>query len=239
MKTRRFSFANGLLLLLFAALLAACTEYEDDYISKYCPGSCTEVSGRITTGDGSTPLKGANLLVQWENGNVMSGTSIVRKKAYAQTDADGRYTLRFLLRDEELESGYLSIETALPSENYFVCLPDDTLWPDEIRRDTTFTRNFHYPQRAKLVLELTNRQAMNLGDEIRTSIDFETPDGEPVRCSSRQHWSAQGNSRQTVAAPADHLAYLTISKTKSGLITTQTDTIYLTAEEQRVYKLTF
>ena len=239
MKTKRFTAANRLLLLLFAALLTACTSYEDDFISEYCAGSCTEESGRITTGDGRTPVKGDNQVEPWKNGNSVYGTSIVGKKAFARTDADGRYTLRFLLRDEELESGYLSIETALPSKNYFICLPDDTLWPDEIGRDTTIIRNFHYPQLANLVLELTNRQAMNSGDEIRTSIDFETPDGEPVRCSSRQNWSAQGNSRQTVAAPANHLAYLTISKTKAGLITTQTDTLYLSAEEQQVYKLTF
>ncbi|WP_245539638.1 hypothetical protein [Pontibacter roseus] len=67
-----------------------------------------------------------------------------RKKAVTYTDAQGNYTLRFLLRDDEMEDGYVVINpqvTNCPNPECYAY----TLYWDELKRDTTYTYNIELP----------------------------------------------------------------------------------------------
>ncbi len=116
---------------------------EDDYISKYCPGSCTEVTGRVLRSNGQ-PLANVQLSATWQDGGgtFKGGGGTRRKKAVAYTDAQGNYTLRFLVRDNEINWGYFKI---VPQETICsqVNCPSFTLfWEDTFKRDTTITHDF-------------------------------------------------------------------------------------------------
>ena len=93
------------LLPVLLLLLAGCVSQEDDFISKYCPGSCTVIRGRLTTEDGTQPMAGVKVNVYWRSyqGYLQLGYS-ERRKAVATTDANGNYELSFLLRDDELNA---------------------------------------------------------------------------------------------------------------------------------------
>ena len=98
-----------LLPVLLLLLLGGCISHDDDFISKYCPGSCTVIQGRLTTEDGTQPMAGVKLNVYWRSDQsyLQFGYS-ERRKAVAITDANGNYELRFLLCDDELnEQGSL------------------------------------------------------------------------------------------------------------------------------------
>ncbi|MCP2043842.1 carboxypeptidase-like regulatory domain-containing protein [Pontibacter sp. HSC-36F09] len=140
MKTR-FVYRYGLLLALFFGL-NACIEKEDDYISKYCPGSCTEVNGQVLNGSGQ-PLRGMQLLATWQNLRTFKagGGGATRKKAVAYTDDSGNYTLRFLLRDDEMLEGQIEVVPQGRNCNQTTC-QSYTLYWDELKRDTTFSHDF-------------------------------------------------------------------------------------------------
>lgn len=144
MKTRY----NRLVVLMLPALfmLGSCVEDQEDYLSKYCPGSCTEVSGQVRQGSNGQPVPGVQLVATWNNLPTfklsLGGTT--RKKAVAYTDAQGNYTLRFLLRDDEMLDGQIEVtpqgsNCSLPNCRTY------TLYPEELKRDTTYTRHFLLP----------------------------------------------------------------------------------------------
>ncbi|PKV63064.1 carboxypeptidase-like regulatory domain-containing protein [Pontibacter ramchanderi] len=128
---------------ILSLLLTGCIEKEDDYISKYCPGSCTEVTGRVLRAASGQPIPGMQILATWDNRKSfkegIGGT--VRKKAVAHSDNDGSYTLRFLLRDEEMMEGEIEIVPQGRGCNETNC-QRYTLYSSELKRDTTFTHDF-------------------------------------------------------------------------------------------------
>ncbi|MBD1397113.1 carboxypeptidase regulatory-like domain-containing protein [Pontibacter sp. JH31] len=136
------------LILSFLAfwLITACTKEEEDYISKYCPGACTVVSGRIIKSGSLQPVAGMQVLASWKNLRHFKagGGGTIRKKAIVSTDQQGNYTLRFLLRDEELQDGVLVI-SPLNGECPTSDCPSYTLYHDELKRDTTYTYDFQLP----------------------------------------------------------------------------------------------
>ena len=124
-------------------LLTGCVKEEDDYISKYCPGSCTEVSGRVLQAANQQPIPGVQVLAIWDNTrNFKEGLGgTVRKKAVAYTDEAGNYTLRFLLRDDEMLDGRIEITPQGRGCNQTNCRSYNLYW-EELKRDTTYTHNF-------------------------------------------------------------------------------------------------
>ncbi|MBX0333402.1 carboxypeptidase-like regulatory domain-containing protein [Pontibacter sp. HSC-14F20] len=138
MKTR---FAYQYFLLLTLAIgLGACTNKEDDYLSKYCPGSCTEISGQVLRGNGQ-PMANVQLSATWRDMHYLSGGTI-RKKAVAYTDDSGRYTLRLLVRDDEINNGHFEVQPYGVSCSQSACPSFNFFWEFEFKRDTTFTHDF-------------------------------------------------------------------------------------------------
>ena len=141
MKTKlTYWYGLGILSML---LLTGCIVEEDDYISKYCPGSCTEVSGRVLQASNRQPIRGVQVMASWDNRKSfkegMGGT--VRKKAVAYTDESGSYTLRFLLRHDEMQEGEIEIAPQGKNCDQATCRIYTLYW-DELKRDTAFTHDF-------------------------------------------------------------------------------------------------
>jgi hypothetical protein len=133
------------LIVLMLCCLTGCVNEQEDYISKYCPGSCTEVSGKVLRASGQ-PVKGMQLTATWRNMRTfyegMGGTT--RKKAVAYTDAQGNYTLRFLLRDDEMEDGYIDVSPQIANCPDWECYSYTLYW-DKLKRDTTYTYDLVLP----------------------------------------------------------------------------------------------
>lgn len=132
------------LLLLPLLLLFGCNTLEDDYISKYCPGSCTVIKGQVTQAN-NAPAAGISLMLIWQDG-YLPGSVTTRKKAAVTTDENGNYELRFLLRDDELSNGRIRILSDVPLEPCDGCPADSegnsTYINSELKRDTTLNIDF-------------------------------------------------------------------------------------------------
>lgn len=130
------------ILLALALLFSGCNKEEDDYISKYCPGSCTEVSGQVLRANGQ-PMASVMLSANWMNLRHFKegGTGMIRRKAVAYTDSQGRYTLRFLVRDDEMLDGHMEVALQGNLCEQVAC-ERYTLYSHELKRDTTYTYDF-------------------------------------------------------------------------------------------------
>ncbi|MDX5438320.1 MAG: carboxypeptidase-like regulatory domain-containing protein, partial [Pontibacter sp.] len=71
-------------LLLMACFLSSCDLEKEDYVSKYCPGSCTVIKGRVTREDGK-PLVGATVRARWSKSGYLQ-PKFTREKAVTTTD---------------------------------------------------------------------------------------------------------------------------------------------------------
>lgn len=142
MKTRLLR-SYGLVIIALC-WLTGCVDEQEDYISKYCPGSCTEVRGQVVLTSTGQPVKGMQLTATWKDVYYPMAGGTVRKKAVAYTDAQGNYTLRFLLRDDEMYDGYVVVSPQVSNCPDPECHAYTLSW-DELKRDTTYTYDFVLP----------------------------------------------------------------------------------------------
>ncbi len=234
-------------LLLLCLLLFGCTSHEDDFISKYCPGSCTVIQGRLTTDNGTRPLAGVKLNVYWRSHQAYLQFGYTeRRKAVATTDENGAYELRFLLRDDELntfnqiQNGSIRIAPVLDKTKYFICRGDKIIfYNDELTRDTTLTLNYTLPQVAYLDIKPQNRQAMKSGDYLDIHLSVKSGENNNHVCNTGYSFNAAGGVHEPVAVAALQPITVTVKKIKDGLTTETKETITLTPGERLVYQPTF
>ncbi|WP_161890663.1 hypothetical protein [Pontibacter russatus] len=236
-----------LLPLLLLLLLGGCISEEDDFISKYCPGSCTVVKGRLTTGDGSEPMAGVKLNVYWHSyeSYFKLGYS-QRRKAVAITDQIGNYELRFLLRDDELnlkgryENGYIVVAPVLEEGRYITCRGETTIYEEfGLRRDTTITLDYTLPKAAYLDLTPKNTEAMQPGDSFRAEVDISAGRSNTERCNTGVIWHQGYSSATTLNIPANRPLTLRITSIKNGTATETVKTIQLKPGERLPYEPAF
>ncbi|MCJ8167327.1 hypothetical protein MKJ04_20975 [Pontibacter sp. E15-1] len=235
------------LLLLMLVVLSGCTSKDDDFISKYCPGSCTVFKGNIATANGTVPLAGIKLNVYWRSYQeyLQFGYS-ERRKAVATTDQDGRYDLRFLLREEELnargqiENCSFRVVPALDETKYFICFDEKAIFSSyDMQRDTTFTLDYTLPQTGFVDIQLQNRQAMQSGDKIIINVSVKSGENNNYTCSTAYSFSASYAYPSPLITAALQPVLLTINKMKNGVYTETQDTITVAPGERLPYQLTF
>lgn len=227
----------SLWLLVLIPFLWGCHQKEEDYISKYCPGSCTVIKGRVTTGQGAMPMAGVTLLAQWHYSRYLSG-STVRKKAFATTDANGNYELRFLLRDDELQEGYIEIITNLDPEKYTYCQPGDFYYAGELERNTTLEQNYALAAKATLELQLSNPDALGPNNTLVVTARYTTSPTDGTECEQRIFWSNTDMTQQLHVASGTPVN-ISIARTKNGQQTTENLTVQLQEGETQALPLTF
>ncbi|RIJ34075.1 hypothetical protein [Pontibacter oryzae] len=227
----------SLWLLVLIPFLSGCNQEKDDYISKYCPGSCTIIKGRATINNGSTPLAGVTLLAQWHYSRYLSGSTI-RKKAFATTDANGNYELRFLLRDDELQGGYIEVITNLDPEKYTYCQPGDFYYAGELERNTTLERNYALAAKATLELQLSNPDALGPNNSLVVTARYATAPTQGAECEQRIFWP-QTTATQLLTVASGTPVTISIARTKNGQQTTENLTVQLQEGETLALPLTF
>jgi len=147
---------------LIATLLtfdARFTE-EDDLISQKCDGPCATLEGKLTTYDGTVPLKEVQVVVTWVEtfgGGVTIG-GITRKKASVQTDEDGNYRLRFNIRADEMTAGHFDLEIMTPDDDFYFCNSGDhpIVYLFDLKNDTTISNNIYIPYKTSLKINASN-----------------------------------------------------------------------------------
>jgi len=238
MKTTFYTYFS---LLFTCFLLSGCGGDSDDYISKYCPGSCTVIKGRLTTANGTKPLAHVSMAVNWQSEGYLSGGS-THKKAIAETDDDGNYELRFLIRDDELIDGYFIVEPALNISKYVYC-HSDVLNLDfyNLKRDTTYVANYGVPEKAYITFKLNNPDALQTGDELTTSYTYSFGEDGQEMCYNDIKWHIgyKNNYSVNVEVAADQPLLLEQVKLNNGVETTEQNTVQLDAGETRVVDINF
>ena len=237
MKTR-FLRQYGLILIMLCAL-TGCVDEQEDYISKYCPGSCTEITGRISSGINRQAMQNVQLTATWKNLQPVFGGGTIRKKAVAKTDQQGNYTLRFLLRDDELQDGYIEIQYGIDNGKYLDCREGSAVHSGELKRDTTYTLDMYFPQRAYLSLELTNPQDMAPSDRFFSTIKYPSGSAPGRTCGYVFSWHGTSTTTQTAPVAAGDTVIIHKSGSKGGVQIVDSDTLTLSPGEQRVFKITF
>ncbi|MBB6612426.1 hypothetical protein H7F15_15370 [Pontibacter sp. Tf4] len=240
MKTK-LSFLLSWLLLF----LSSCHTQSDDFISKYCPGSCTVIKGKLTTDGRTKPLAGVTLEVNWYTYSSPAITSNTRRKAITTTDANGNFELRFLIQDDELpneytNTSYFQVKASADKNTYLFCLGDNLLLEyTDLERNTTINANYNLPRKAQLVLQVSNPQAMANGDNIQSSILMDAGvSGTSYGCSVGAYLTA-GNAQTTIAVAANEDIVIRSVKNKAGSQTTSNQTIRLAPGQVLQHQITF
>lgn len=236
MKTKLF-----LLLPFLLLLLGSCHTQTDDFISKYCPGSCTVIKGKLTTDDRTKPLPGVKLEVFWQTRDQLGLTSNTRRKAVTTTDANGNFELSFLIRDDESENPYSGfyVKANAGEDKYLYCLGQNNLLEyTDLERNITFSANYNLPQKAQLHLGVLNPTAMANGDNIQSSIFFDAGESGTYGCSMGAYLTA-GNPRTTIAVAANQDIVIRSVKNKSGIETTTEEVVRLAPGQVLQHQITF
>jgi len=227
---------SAILLLL---CLAGCDYTDDDFVSKYCPGACTVLQGRVTTANGTVPLPGAMLKVVWVKSAYLHPT-YYRSKGLAYTDANGNYELHFLVRDGELAGGYFKVEVGLNPRQYLSCYSESHMFVlDYVGRDTTLVANYEAPRKAFVEVQLVNPEAIGQDDIFRIDFLYRVGTMQSGGCGRVITWSKELPANPVLPVAADQPIEVTSRKTKDGVTTTTQETLFISAGQKVVYQAVF
>lgn len=183
------------------------------------------------------------LIVKWSSdGGFISGVS-VHKKAFTQTDKDGNYELRFLIRDDELTDGYFAIEPSLDTSKYVYCRFDmfySRFY--DLKRDTTLTADYEIPEKAFIELKLNNPDALQPGDTFDASYAYTFGEYGQGLCNKSIRWIHRNNTfkyNNQLEAAADQALILKLSKLKNGVETKEQIPLQLKPGETKVIAINF
>lgn len=225
-------------LFFICFLLVSCGGDKDDYISKYCPGSCTVIEGRMTTANGTKPLAGINIALDWEMSGVWN--SSIRKKAVTRTDADGYYELRFLIRDDEPDNGVYIIKPAIDLSGFAPCSANGTDFLFyRLERNTTVLADYNMDEVAYVEIQLNNQEAMQQGDSFHMQYSYLYGRNEEQECRRSYNWDATSANNHTIDVAAGRTVVLKTFKLKNGVSSVEETTLQLTPGEKAVQVITF
>ncbi|SFH20700.1 carboxypeptidase-like regulatory domain-containing protein [Pontibacter chinhatensis] len=222
-------------LICLVCCLASCDLHQYDYVSKYCPGSCTVIKGRVSDQNGQ-PVAGTTLRIKWRNDGYLQ-PAYTTEKATATTDMNGNYELRFLLRDSELEKGYFLIEANQDLDAYLGCKADNLWYPRSLARDTTIIQNYTIASFALLEFTTDNQDPEQPPQErYQALVKYKLSPTDTDSCTYAfdGRW---GYLRGEVYVPADIPVVVYTSKAGTGM--TKKDVLTLESGERRRYTLTF
>jgi len=230
-------------LFLGLLILSSCYTQTDDFISKYCPGSCTVITGKLTTDGRSQPLAGVKLDVIWEATGYLSGNT--RRKATTTSDANGNYELRFLMRDDELpdiygSSGTITLKAQLKPDKYITCAYNNELYTSyNLGRDSVITLNYNIAQKAQIKITAQNTAAMQPQDYMYTQFITDIA-GESAEddCLYGLTWLKNDTQKEAEIA-ANQQVILQTKKNKVGTETITEDIVTLQPGEVYNYQITF
>ena len=222
--------------------IPSCMIVDDDEVNVVCTADCTTITGRFTTED-NKPLAGMAMELDWrvDYGQTIGLGGERRKIMTGETDQNGNYSFSFYAKDRDLLEGYFSIRFHAAEEEYFVHENHSYFGVYDVkRRDTTVTiTNYHLPRRgATLILRLTNPQAITGDDQVNADVAFGCMH-ENAKCGWGGGLSSRQGSEATVSTAANQYAYVGIHKRISGEYIHSLDSIFVPANETKIYEFAF
>ncbi len=229
---------KNLLLLLFASLFAIFGCDKEDVEPK-CKNQCTTIKGRLVTNGGNAPIAKTVVKVDFAYPS-MFGSGSYRIKAKTKTDKNGYYELSFYATDEELipnSSGYFGIKYEVDGNKYLDT--DNQVGsvvghiPFDFKRDTTYEMpDFLVPKKAFIRLNCSNYSQINAQNGDKFGIEFSTKLG--VQKTNGTFYTDyttflnfNSGMENILTFAGEQNVYVTTTKTKNGITTTETETIII------------
>lgn len=214
---------------LLALLLVNCQKAD---VPPVCQGSCTTITGRLITGQPQVGIAGAEVVVKWI---LPSGLSAkVVPKARTTTDAQGNYRVSFYIEDAELSNGYFSVYYPVDKNRYYTLTEDQDAFY-VLKRDTTYVvKPYVIPRKAFVNITITNQNQL-LTDQGTFTSGFNTCYGHNTVFSR----AIQGGGTvvtwgkypadNPLAVAGDQSILLTSYKTRNGIFTFTSDSLFVPA----------
>ena len=222
-----------------ALLGTSCTEKEE--LLETCSSSCTTVTGRLVTANGSAPIAGATVTLKWHYGQGMNLGS--KAKTRTTTDANGKYQVSFYINDNELAEGFFSVKYDVDKSRYYTIGEPGVAFP-HLKRDTLVTvPNYIIPRKAFVRLAVTNPQQIPSGGVFMS--DFNTCYGTNNTFGpSIQGGGAVVNwqnlpSENPLPVAGDQPIIIRSYKTQNGVTTQSSDTLAIPAVTTKTYTATY
>lgn len=216
-----------------------------------CDGTCAVITGRFLTDGGQRGIAGVALKLDWVERSYIIGGD-VHHKATTTTDADGKYTLRFRVSDDERNTygSYRMSYTANANEFIVYAAADNglRLRSDGLRPDTVITSDWLLPRKAYLHYEVTNPAQVQ--GNVQLSYLFQqgefTGTGYLNLASQRFLYDNDGHNAPPNSPPvgdvfiaANQPVVLQVFKVKNGVQITERDTIQLAAGDRYTQRITY
>jgi len=225
-------------LLVFSIFLQSCSKTDDD-TGNICTADCTTITGRFVT-EGNTPLKGVEVILEYEVSNTFFGgkTRIIKK---TRTNDNGNYTMVFFLEDHEIGNAHGYFLLLINPSNLNpqkLMLRDNNLYSGAIiyslpTRDTIIEKSFYIPTKERIKVTLTDFTPANNNDffEVRTFF----PSGLKIRSnptigreyetgtagSGKYYATTTNQTFDNVLVALNELNIVRVLRTKNGIRTTE------------------
>ncbi len=236
MKIGTFSLAiiSGLFLFF------SCSKQEDDLISQNCEADCTEIVGKVMTDDGSTPIPNLKISLVWDH-DPNSGPDIIRTKASTTTDAEGNYSLKFYLRDDELDDGFHRLYHDRIETNEFLASNLNGINAFfELNRDTLIIQNHNIPRKAYLNLSFLNLDQIQQGNSLMTEFSYPRPTGFSQSIDGQiRGWNSESEQNHVIEIAANQPIELKIYRTIDGVSTIEIESLFFEAGTTSDYTIDF
>lgn len=230
--------------VLLTILATSCTKQEE--LLEKCSGSCTTITGRLITANGKEPIVGANVTLKWMYGTLNSPKAMV--KARVKTDANGKYTISFFIKDSELTDGFFEVFFPVDRNRYYVLsVPhdDDGIAFYTLKRDTVVQANdYLIPRKAYVRLAITNPSqiAANAGQfssDFNSCYGFNTVFSREIQGGGAAITWPGWADEPPLSIPGDQPIIVRHYKVKNGVRTFSNDSIFVAAGTTQNYTVTY
>ncbi len=225
---------------LLASILTSCIPQE--VIPANCTGACTTLTGRLTTANNQQGIGGATVLVKWIYGSAYQPKA--KTKAKTATDAAGNYQISFFIEDAELTDGFFEVFYLVDKSDYYTIGENGVAFYHLTRDTVVQVANYVIPRKAYVRLSITN-QAQLIADKGQYLSDFNTCYGLNNVFSrgiqgggSAINWDGLP-SENPLAVAGDQPVLVKSYKTKNGVQTFSTDSLFIPAGTTQTYTVTY
>jgi hypothetical protein len=177
-------------------------------------------------------------VVWYRAGNFGINLSVDRIKAKGKTDAEGRYSLSFLLREDELQEGSLKIVYSVDESQYLVLgSRPAAFYPSfggSLKRDTTITTNYTIARKAWIKGRVSG-ESPGLDDTFSSDFRFQYDPG--YRTQVVNWFSPTAEFANEV--PADQPIEVYTLRIRNGVRTDTKEIISVAAGQTLTYEARF
>lgn len=222
-------------------LTLSCTH--KDELSE-CMGACTTITGRLVTANGKEAISGADVAIKWVYGSAYQPKA--RVKATGTTDANGNYKITFPINDNELMDGFFEVFYSVDKSRYYT-IGEDGVALYKLKRDTTVKiASYVIPRKAYVRLAITNQNQLLAAkpngeylSDFNTCYGFNNVFSKNIQGGGPVIFWDDLPSENPVPIAGDQPVMVIGFKTKDGVTTYSTDSLFVAAGTTKTYTVTY